>query len=793
MRFAGLLDSRMFEWQNSSELMKAALLAICVALPAALTFAQVQTGEVRIWVTDPTGLALPSTLTLSSEASHTRRETMTNDAGQFTFQHVPFAIYELRVEHPGFNPYATSVEVRSDVPVDIHVQLGIRSASTQITVSSAPTLIDPHRTGAGYSIGSQQIREQEPVIPGRGVLDLINMQPGWVFEANAVLHPRGSEYQTLFVIDGVPMDENRSPGFAPALETSEVAEMSVLTGNFPAEYGRKLGGVIEVTTSQDVQPGFHGTAEIGGGSFETITGSLSGVYGWNTGAFTLSAYGNRTDRYLDPPVLGNFTNSGTSEGIAAAFDQDLSEADRIHLAFHRRQTSFEVPNENLQQTAGQRQDRNAPEDLGRLEWTHELSADRLLNARLSVEDLAANLWSNALSTPIIAFQQRGFRRTYFNTSFSQHKGRHDIKIGGDALYAPVTEALQYQITNPSFFDPGTPLSFNFFDHRLDREQSLYGQDLIRLGNLTMSVGLRWDHYSLIVHDHAFSPRTGLAWYLPGAGLVLRFSYDRAFQTPALENLLLASSPAVDRLNPLVLRIPVEPSRGNYLEAGFSQSIAKRARLDVSFYRRAFLNYADDDVFLNTGISFPIAFHDAQIHGIDVKLDLPRWHRLSGFLSYSNMAGIAHLPVAGGLFLGDDAVGVLGARSSFPISQDQRNTARGRARYQLFPRVWIASVAEYGSGLPVDINGPVDLPYLEAQYGVEIIDRVNFNRGRVRPNFSLDFDIGADIWEHNKSTLRFEAGVENVTNRLNVVNFAGLFSGTAVAPPRSANVRIRYDF
>jgi hypothetical protein len=32
-----------------------------------------------------------------------------------------------------------------------------------------------------------------------------------------------------------------------------------------------------------------------------------------------------------------------------------------------------------------------------------------------------------------------------------------------------------------------------------------------------------------------------------------------------------------------------------------------------------------------------------------------------------------------------------------------------------------------------------------------------------------------------------------TGRLNVVNFAGLFSGTAIAPPRSASVRLHIGF
>ncbi len=644
------------KWQRDVSIAVRLGITVIFLAFAQLAWTQLETGELRVSVTDATGLPLPSTVTLVSESSQTSRQFNTNDAGKFTFHKLPFGVYHLTVTDPAFTPYSTIVEIRTQVPREIHVQLNIKNASTEIVVSDAATLLDPHRSGVTYAIGSQQIREEESSVPGRGLLDLIDMQPGWLFEGNGVLHPRGSEYQTLFVVDGVPMDENRSPAFAPDLEHSEVSEMSVLTGNFPAQYGRKLGGVVDVTTTRDLRQGLHGTAEFGGGSFGSANGFLSGTYGWTHSALSLDASGDRTDRYLDPPVLGNFTNTGTSDAIGAAYDQDLSDSDRIHLAFHRRQTSFEVPNENLQQAADQLQNRDAPEDLGQVAWAHVFSPELLLNVRAVVEDLSANLWSNSLSTPIIAFQQRGFRRSYLNTSFSLHKGRHDINLGGDAIYAPVTEALQYQITGPSFFDPGTPPQFNFFDHRLDREQALWAQDNIHLGNLTVSAGLRWDHYSLVVRDHAFSPRLGIAYYFPRTGTVIRFSYDRVFQTPAIENLLLASSPEVDQLSPQVLRIPVQPSSGNYLEAGFSQAIVNKARLDVSFYRRAFVNFADDDVFLNTGISFPIAFHSAQVRGVDVKLELPKWGKLSSFISYSNMLGIAQLPVAGGLFLGSDAAG-----------------------------------------------------------------------------------------------------------------------------------------
>ena len=217
--------------------------------------------------------------------------------------------------------------------------------------------------------------------------------------------------------------------------------MSILTGNYPAEYGRKLGGVVEVTTDKDLRQGFHGTAEASGGSFDTGSGFLTASYGWKRRALTVSAFGARTDHYLDSPVLGNFTNSATLEGVTAVYDQDISGSDRIHLSIRRTQTRFEVPNENLQEGAGQRQDRGTIEDLGQAVWTHLFSPGLLFNLRASVEDLSANLWSNGLATPVIAAQQRGFRRSYLAANLAAYKSHHDLKFGGDAYYGSGNRSL----------------------------------------------------------------------------------------------------------------------------------------------------------------------------------------------------------------------------------------------------------------------------------------------------------------------------------------------------------------
>jgi hypothetical protein len=107
-------------------------------------------------------------------------------------------------------------------------------------------------------------------------------------------------------------------------------------------------------------------------------------------------------------------------------------------------------------------------------------------------------------------------------------------------------------------------------------------------------------------------------------------------------------------------------------------------------------------------------------------------------------------------------------------------------------MWFAVGSEYGSGLPADA-GDTDLSVLLAQYGAAILDRVNLKRGRVRPSLSLDAAAGAELYRKEQRSATFQIQAVNLNNRVNVINFASLFSGTAVAPPRSLSAHFRITF
>jgi hypothetical protein len=778
------------------------LLLLVLPLAAPLN-AQSNAGELRLKVTGPDGLPLKASVDLSSDALQFQRTFSTDDSGQLTARNLPFGRYRLQVHRESFSPYDGVIEIHSALPTEYDVKLSIASVSTAVQVTAQNTLLDPDRAGASSHLDQQEIAERPASLPGRSLQDLVNSQPGWLYEGNAVLHPRGSEYQTQFVVDGVPLTDNRSPSFGPEIEADDVDSLTIYTAGIPAEYGRKMGGVIEVNTLRDAQSGLHGQVVLAGGSFDTASAFTQLQYGWGRNTLGVSASGNGTAHYLNPVVPENFNNRGTTADFALSFARDLTPQDHLALSVRHELARYDLPNELVQQAAGQRDVAGNFETMGIVSYQHIFSPNVLADFRGMVRDNSNDLISNPNATPIMAFQHNHFKEGYFNASVSVHHGIHEIKAGLESdnlfLHENFSDVITGNPSDPDYpFDPGTPLTFAFPGNfptqgsRPDLEQGAYIQDLIHFGNLTINAGLRWDHYQLLVNRNAVSPRFSVARFFPSANLIVHASYDRIFQTPSFENILLSSSQQVVSLDPSVLRLPVEPSHGNYFEVGASKTFAGQLRFDANYFRRYVNNYADDDQILSTAVSFPIAFRKSVIYGAEAKIEVPHWNRFSGFLSYSYIVGNAWFPVTGGLFLGDNAVSATTQLTGhFPDSQDQRNTARIRIRYQITSRLWLATGAEYGSGLPFQYSGTA--PDALATYGQAVVDRIDFNNGRVKPSLSVDASAGVDLYKKEKRSLRLQAAAENLNNRLNLIDFGGLFSGNAIAPPRSYFLRLAATF
>jgi hypothetical protein len=754
---------------------------------------QVNNGELHLRVIDPAGLGLRTTVQFTSSSNQYHSALSTNDRGELNVQRLPYGIYILRIEQPGFAVQSELVDIRSSLPTDMTVQLGLATVNESVTVNAINTMANPFQPGSVNEIGSAFIQNRLGSIPGRDLQDLVNSQPGWLYEGNAVLHPRGSEYQTQFVVDGIPLIDNRSPSFGPEIEADDVESMSIFTAGIPAEYGRKLGGIVEVNTLQDLKQGFHGQIVLSGGSFDSSGAFGKAQYVWGKNTLSSSASGNSTEHYLNPVVPENFSNTGTVGNFSQSYARELTSNDRIKFTVRRELARYDLPNEMVQQLAGQRQNADNFETIGIASYEHTLSPTAAFDLRGMVRDNSNDFYSNPESTPIIVTQHNWFREGYFKGSVTIDRGPNEWKAGLESDNLFLNENLNLSITDPTQFDLGSPAKFAYKANRPDMEQAGFVQDLFHSHNWTISAGLRWDHYQLLLNQQALQPRLAVSHFFQKSDSVIHFSYDRIFQTPSSENILLSSSPAVVSIDPTgFLNLPVEPSKGDYYEAGLTKVFFRHLKIGSNYFRRVVDNFADDSQIFNTTISFPISFHKAILYGAEAKIEVPEWHRFSGYGSYSYIVGNAWFPVTGGLFFGSNVSQVTSRlKGHFPDSQDQRNTVRGRIRYQLAKRVWTAFGAQYDSGLPFAFDG--DPSTVLAEYGQQVLNRINFARGRIYPSFQANASAGADVYRSERLKVRLQADGQNLNNILNVIDFGGLFSGNAIGPSRSVSLRLATEF
>jgi carboxypeptidase family protein len=206
-------------------------------------FAQTKMGRLVVVLVDASGKFIPGVeVLLQSGETHIQQKNNTDASGEVFFRGLPFGAYLITIDDSRFEQVRESLSIASQVSKEVRFELKIHPLEQSVIISDLPSLIDPQKTNSSLYQGEDQIQRRSVSLPNRDAINMVASMPGWVLENNGVLHPRGSEYQTQYVLDGIPVLENRSPAFAsgPMLDSSESFE--VMTGGIPAEYGRKLGG-----------------------------------------------------------------------------------------------------------------------------------------------------------------------------------------------------------------------------------------------------------------------------------------------------------------------------------------------------------------------------------------------------------------------------------------------------------------------------------------------------------------------------------------------------------------------
>ena len=168
-------------------------------------------------------------------------------------------------------------------------------------------------------------------------------------------------------------------------------------------------------------------------------------------------------------------------------------------------------------------------------------------------------------------------------------------------------------------------------------------------------------------------------------------------------------------------------------------------------------------------------------------------KLSGYVGYSYMVGNVWFPVTGGLFLGDDAGDAVSqnTRGIFPIRRTSATRCAPAFNISFCRASGLPPGRSMGRGCRLSIREVKRM--LWRNMVPQVVSRVNFARGRVRPALAVNSSLSIDVYRSEKINARFQVDGDNLNNRLNVLDFGGLFSGNAIAPGRSVISRLNIAF
>ena len=798
---------------------------IVVVLGARLAAAAGASGAVRGKVTGPDGQGMPAvTVQLRNDITGFRSEASTGNDGSFQFFNVPFNPYELHVEVKGFQTVHRSIDVRSAAPLEVGIPLALATVTESVTVTGEGTAaqLETDSPVSHVDIDKSYISRAPSTVASRAMEELVTATPGFAKDENGRYHFQGSHSQGQFVIDGQTISDQTGVTFSNSIDPGIAQSLEVIYGNVAAEYGEKVGTVVNLVTKSGLGTPLHGDVYGGASRYSTYEGGLAAGGGSKNLAAFASFNGSWSDRFLDPVNFDNLHNTGDTQRGFARLDyasDDLKDQVRFTALLGR--TNRDVPNTYTQEDAGQDQRVESRDQNYNLGWTHLFSPKATLDANAFGRVASFKLLPSAADTPVTAVSDRSLDNYGANAAVTWVPNRYnEVKIGGVVKRFPIDETFSFGITDPGFNDPdadgynpdiapydltrgGQPLAFH--GQRTGTYWAGFIQDTVRYKGLTANLGLRYDRNDLPTTDDLFQPRLGLAYYIQGTGTVLRASYNRLLYTPEYENILFSSSELAASVVPPEVKdsrelgggvLLVHSERQNAYMAGVQQAAGKKVRLDVDFWWRRAENAGDQDQFFNTGIVFPIAFASGRYNGWDARIDLAETHGVRGFLSLGHVHSVYVPPPVGGLFLDAEAVDAI-TGGPFLIDHDQKLQVQGQLLWDVGESgAWLGANVRYDSGLVTDAS-PDDLasdpdnsfaaPYVTVHSGADL------DPNRINARTIAAFSVGYDLGRRHKVPLSIQADLLNAFDTRGLYNILSVFGGTHVIPPRTLSVRVRYRF
>jgi hypothetical protein len=829
-------------------------LLVLISVLSSAAFAQaLSAGTVAGVVFDPNNAAVPNAnVTIANSITGYTRTVTSNADGTFRFDNVPPNNYQLSVAASGFETATQNLSVRTSVPISLKIALSVGGASETVTVTGGAAEVLENIPSTHTDVDQTLISRLPTRSPGSGLSDVVTMAaPGVVADSNGFFHPLGDHAQTSYSIDNQPISDQQSKAFSTQMPPSAIQSMEVITGATPAEYGDKTSLVVNAITKSGLgQRKPTGSFNTTYGSFGTISQDASLAYGRGKLGNFITFNFERSGRFLDTPEFNVLHDRGTSGTIFDRIDYSPNSRDTFHLNLLLARNNFQTPNQFDQQAIGQDQ-RQLVHSLNIAPgYVHIFSPTTVLsiNPYYRLDNVKYFASPNPFSDQTITFSEsRRLNNAGIKADLSYVKGRNNAKFGVQFSHTFLNEGFEFGITDPDFNDPASPnfvpgllpfdltrggTPFLFHGHTDIKQEALYAQDNVTLGNATLSMGLRFDKYNGLTHDQMLQPRLGISYLFKRTNTILRGSFTRNFETPYNENLILSSATGAGGLANGILGDtsdqPLRPGRRSQFNLGFQQAIGKHLMIDGDYFNKRTTNAYDFNVLFNTSVTFPISWQKSKLDGVSLRVNMTNYKGLSAFMVAGHTRARFFPPESGGLFFNSDL-----PSGVFRIDHDQNLEQTTQVQYQfekwkrLVPYLtftWrydsgvvAGSVPDFASalGLTADQQAQIGL-FCDGELATPtqpITSCTSSNRGalrvripadgtenddsnppRIAPRHLFDFSAGTDNLfrtEHTKVTLRFT--VLNLTNKVALYNFQSTFSGTHFVAPRSYQGQVGVTF
>ncbi len=249
-------------------------LAIATIASPSTALAQSVSGTILGTVTDASGSVLSSAkITVVNEGTGFSRTVKADTNGEYTVPQLPTGRYTVTSEMTGFKTTALSnVEVGVDQRVRIDLKLEVGAMSESVSVEATAPLLQTSSSELGTTVTDEQI-EALP-LNGRNFVNLTRTVPGVLrgipganidgagslaWRASASFSANGQRARdNNFMLDGVDNNETWLQTVVIFPSVDALDEFKMQTSTYSAEYGRSLGGVVNLQIKSGTNK-FHGS------------------------------------------------------------------------------------------------------------------------------------------------------------------------------------------------------------------------------------------------------------------------------------------------------------------------------------------------------------------------------------------------------------------------------------------------------------------------------------------------------------------------------------------------------